>query len=634
MCGIAGFCNIQRGWYEHIQSMNNAQISRGPDNNGIWSNEDKTVVFGHRRLSILDLSDNGNQPMISHDKRFVICFNGEIYNYKTIGELIGLDDKMSLSDTRVLVEAFNKWGIKKTLLNIKGMFSIALYDRDKNVVYLMRDRMGEKPLYYGKVAGGFVFASTINAIRANDFVANNIDLNALSLYFRGGYIPSPYSIYKDIYKLGAGEILEYKVKVNEFNIWKYWDLNEIARKKELFTGTYVQAKSELHNLLKKSVRDQMVADVPIGVMLSSGIDSSLITALMSEQSIGKVKSFSIGFESNSLKNEAPFAKKIANHIGTDHTELILSDGDAAELIPSMPSIFGEPFGDISQIPTCLVSRLAKRSVSVALTGDAADELFCGYLSYPKFRKLWQILHLMPGFARSLCGKYVENMANLRKKTRLELYGHLMQASSIEDMYRRYFVYGNYSDQIINKNEENLLDVLDNYPSNNLKDSIESIMLLDQKMYLVDNNLTKVDRSAMSVSLETRVPFLDKDIVEFSWTLPLSYKLEKGISKRILKDILFEYVPKNLVDLPKRGFTIPIHIWLRSGKLRDWAEDLFSSANLANYGYLNADIIQQMWKQFIDEGFWNKRIWYSLMYLQWDLNNYLPNLPDSREETKF
>lgn len=620
MCGIAGFCNKAANWKENIGRMNQRMYHRGPDAGGIWASDDKSVVLGHRRLSIIDLSENGAQPMHSASGRYVCVFNGEIYNYRTIRNKLLAEKKVTAfrggSDTEVLLAAFEAYGVRETLALCKGMFAIALFDKETKRITLMRDRVGEKPLYYGFVNGSFVFASDIGSIRVLDDFHNEIDTAVLQIYFIHGYIPAPYSIYKNIYKLDAGCILELDAPYDMPKISPYWSVREVAKYGEAhpFQGTREEAADELERLLKASVREQMVADVPVGAFLSAGIDSSTIVALMQAQSDLKVRTFTIGMEDPKY-NEAACAKEIARHLGTEHTELYITPEDAKAVIPKLAHIFGEPYADSSQIPTYLVSKMTREHVTVSLSGDAGDELFCGYVTYSSIDRIWGKMKAYPYAMRKLASSLLVNCPLIKNKQILQTKAYLLGAKSPEHLY-----------ELSNAQEAgNLAIALDgkvhqykhnSQPYGDIRDPQSRIMLMDMEMYHPDDILVKVDRTAMAVSLETRVPMLDKDVVEFAWTLPIAYKKQGDIGKLVLRDVLYRYVPKEMMDRPKKGFSIPITKWLRETELREWAETLLDKELIRRQGILDADVVWRMWTDYIKNGNWRIQIWYILMFQSW------------------
>lgn len=620
MCGIAGFCNHPENWKENIEKMNERMYHRGPNAGGCWATDDGNVVFGHRRLSIVDLSANGAQPMHSASGRYVCAYNGEIYNYKTIRDKLLKEKKVTAfrgtSDTEVLLEAFEAYGVKETIKMCKGMFAIALLDKQTGKITLIRDRIGEKPLYYGFVNGNFVFASDLGSISVLDDFHNEIDTRTLQIYFIHGYIPAPYSIYKDIYKLDAGCMLEIEAPYKEPKISTYWSVREAAKygQANQFKGTREEAADELERLLKESIKDQMVADVPVGAFLSAGIDSSTIVALMQAQSSQKVRTFTIGMEDPKY-NEAAYAKEIANHLGTDHTELYITEKDAKEVIPKLAWMFSEPFADSSQIPTYLVSKMTREHVTVSLSGDGGDELFCGYMSYPSIDRIWGKMHSVPYGIRKLCSKLVLACPFGKNNQLLQTKAYLLGAKSPEHLYEL----SNAQEPLCKKIalDNNVYPYKHNdRPYGDLTDTRNSIMLMDMEVYHPDDILVKVDRAGMAVSLENRVPMLDKDVVEFAWTIPMDYKRDGEVGKLVLKDVLYRYVPKEMMDRPKKGFSIPIMKWLKEPELREWAEALIDRNLLKKQGYLDPDVVWYIWNDFIENDNWRTQIWYILMFQSW------------------
>ena len=621
MCGIAGFCNWGDDWQRNIERMNERMYHRGPDDCGIWSTEDHRVVFGHRRLSIVDLSSAGAQPMTSHNGRYIIAYNGEIYNCDLIKERLLREHKVTgfrgTSDTEILLESIAAYGLEDTLKLAKGMFAIALYDKQEQVLSLARDRVGEKPLYYGFVRKDkFVFASDLNSIVALDGFDNEINSDVLEDYFRYGYIAAPYSIYRDIAKLEPGKILKIKSPFNKYEISAYWSMKDVALagQNAPFTGSYEEAVTELERLLRESIRGQMVADVPVGAFLSAGIDSSTVVALMQSQSSRKVKSFTIGMEEEKY-NEAVAAGEIARHLGTEHTELYIREKDAKAVIPLLSGMFGEPFADSSQIPTYLVSKMTREHVTVSLSGDGGDELFCGYNTYTSIARIWDKTNKIPYVIRKpvsgilgITGK----LGNAGMATRAKLLG----ASGIEDMYLRSEIGEGLRIVRKERSSTKCKTVMETYPSGFLKEPQHNLMLMDLLMYHPDDILNKVDRTAMAVSLETRVPMLDRDVVEFAWTLPLSYRKKDGVTKRILRDVLYCYVPKELMERPKKGFSIPLHRWLKEPGLREWAEELLDEATLERQGFLCVGTVRKIWSDYVEKDIWRPQIWYILMFQQW------------------
>ena len=640
MCGIAGFCNWQGEPAGHqekeyrdkvvetIEKMNQRMLHRGPDGGGYRIEDGGALVLGHRRLSIVDLSGNGAQPMESHSGRFCIVFNGEIYNHPQLRKRLLDEGRVKefrgTSDTEVLLELFEAYGVREGIGLCKGMFAIALFDRREKTLYLIRDRIGEKPLYYGFIKTGsgqpdgkksFAFASEIGCLEVMEGFSNDINRRVLPLYFIHGYIPAPYSVYEDIYKLEPGTILTIKAPYTRVETQTYWSMKEVAGEgaKNPFTGSEEEATKELERLLKQAISGQMVADVPVGAFLSSGIDSTTIVSLMQSLSDKPVRTFTIGVEDPDY-NEAGIAAKIAKHLGCDHTEMYITQEDAKAVIPKLAHIYGEPFADSSQIPTYLVSKLTRQHVTVSLSGDGGDELFCGYGSYNSIDRIWGKIKSVPYPVRKLASSLILH-APISLSTVQETKAHLLGAKGAEALY-----------ELSNEQEPLAKEIcLDNrippfkysqYETGYLKEVRHNIMLMDMLMYHPDDILVKVDRSGMAVSLESRIPMLDKDVVEFAWRLPIRYKYQEGVSKKILRNILYRYVPKELMDLPKRGFSIPVSRWLKEPELRAWAESLLDGRLIRQQGILNPDTVDRIWKDYIERDQWRIQIWYILMFQQW------------------
>ncbi len=620
MCGIAGFCNFAGDNVKNLEKMKNRMVHRGPDAAGSYFSEDGRVAFGHRRLSIFDLSENGSQPMVSHSGRFVVAYNGEIYNYKEVAEKLVTEKKVKrfrgTSDTEVLLEAFEAYGIEKAIGMCKGMFAIALYDKKEKAVYLLRDRVGEKPLYYGMVNQSFVFASDIGCISVLEGFSNPINKEVLDLYFLHGYIPAPYSIYEKIWKLEPGTILKISEPFESWEIHSYWSMKEAARKGQLnlFKGSPQEAADELERLLKYSVSQQMAADVPVGAFLSAGIDSSTIVALMQSAHQGRVKSFTIGMEDEKY-NEAVYAKEIARFLGTEHTELYISDRDAMAVIPKLADMFGEPFADSSQIPTYLVSKMTREHVTVSLSGDGGDELFCGYRSYQSVDRIWNKMKGIPRFIRRPVSSILLG-SPLKKQEVYAIKGKYLGVRGPAELYA-----------LMPKAEQPLAGVISlfhgecphvhsEYEEGFLAETNHNMMLMDMLMYHPDDILVKVDRTAMANSLETRVPMLDKDVIEFAWRLPIELKRGDGAGKQVLRDVLYRYVPRDMMDRPKKGFSVPISKWLGQPEMRLWAESLIAPELLRKQGLLNPDVVQKVWEDFTVQKIWRPQIWYILMFQQW------------------
>lgn len=624
MCGIAGLCNWGNSWKQNIERMNERMFHRGPDAAGVWASENHQVVLGHRRLSIVDLTPSGAQPMLSHDGRYVMAYNGEVYNYRTIRERLLAEKKVTAfrgtSDTEVLLEAVSSYGVQDTLGMIKGMFAIAVYDIREQELFLARDRVGEKPLYYGFVGDGqFVFGSDLNSITALDGFHNPVNTGVLENYFRYGYIAAPYTIYKNIFKLEPGKYLKIKFPFNKYDIKTYWSMRETAvyGQSHLFRGSETEASEELERLLKEAVRGQMSADVPVGAFLSAGIDSSTVVSLMQSVSDRKVRTFTIGMWDEKF-NEADIAKEIAGHLGTEHTELYITEEDARSVIPLLAGMFGEPYADSSQIPTYLVSRMTREHVTVSLSGDGGDELFCGYDTYSSINRIWNRNRRIPYAVRKPASALL-GLAGA-KDGAMAIRARLLGARGVEDMYLRSEIGEGLSivKRELRSSEMSLEcpTVMDTYPAGLLDEPQHNLMLMDLLMYHPDDILNKVDRTAMAVSLETRVPMLDKDVVEFVWTLPLSYKMQDGVRKKILRDILYRHVPRELMERPKTGFSIPLHKWLREPALRQWAESLLDRSLLERQALLDTEVVHRLWDDYIVRDIWRIQIWYILMFQEW------------------
>ncbi len=622
MCGIAGFCNLKGDWRANIAKMNERMHHRGPDAEGVFASGDGRVVLGHKRLSIVDLSVNGAQPMESHSGRYVMAYNGEIYNYKKIAHKLLEEGKVKAfrgtSDTEVLLEAIEAYGVENAIAMSKGMFAIALYDKKEQELFLLRDRVGEKPLYYGFIGKDvFAFASEIGSIAVLDGFRNDIQTDILDIYFTHGYIPAPYSIYKDIYKLEPGTMLNIKFpyEKKDISIIPFWSMREAAKRGQgnLFQGSREEAAEELERLLKESIREQMVADVPVGAFLSAGIDSSTIVALMQSLNSGKVKSFTIGMSEEGY-NEAAAAKEIAKHLGTEHTELYITEEDAVAVIPKLGHMFGEPFADSSQIPTYLVSKMTREHVTVSLSGDGGDELFCGYTSYESVSRIWGKMKNIPYFIRKPCSSLVLH-SPLAKNPIYRTKGTLLGAKGPGRLYEISYE----TDPLvkkISKTHGSCPYKYNQFEEGYLAETNHNIMLMDMLMYHPDDILVKVDRAAMAVSLETRVPMLDKDVVEFAWSLPIEYKRQGKTGKRVLRDVLYRYVPREMMERPKKGFSIPIDKWLLKPELRKWAESLIDRKTLVRQGLLDADAVWKMWDDFTQRGIWRIQIWFVLMFQEW------------------
>jgi len=646
MCGITGY--FDPTFYfnsdDHsriITKMTDAIIHRGPDDSGLWSDKEKGIVLGFRRLAIVDLTPTGHQPMVSADGRYVMVFNGEIYNFEEIRQdLLKLGHTFrGSSDTEVMLAAICQWGIEKALSMFNGMFAFALWDRQDGELVLARDRIGIKPLYYGWMNNVFLFGSELKAMRANPAFNGSINRDALSIYLRHNYIPAPYSIYSGVYKLQPGTYITLLPgAVNQPPAPKtYWSVFDAVQNgiQHPFEGSDVEAVDELETLLKGSIRQRMIADVPLGAFLSGGVDSSTIVALMQTQSSIPVKTFSIGFEEKSY-DEAQYARKVAEHLKTDHTDLYVTPQEALAVIPRLPMLYDEPFSDSSQIPTFLVSQLARRKVTVSLSGDGGDELFAGYDRYFWANRITQFATFMGGVPAGAASHMLKFGASgwfngfwsaigasrtgapmQRTRDRMVKLSESIKSKSPEKTYFDLLSHWKNPDQIVlgGHEPETILLEKNRWPAS--ENFIETMMYLDMMAYLPDDIMAKVDRASMGTSLESRVPFLDDHrVIEFAWRLPMSMKLRHGKSKWILRQVLYRHVPPALIERPKMGFGVPIDSWLR-GPLKDWAEDLLDETRLKTEGYFNPGPIRQKWTEHISgQSNWQYYLWDILMFQSW------------------
>lgn len=638
MCGLAGFfspAKLTADAAEVARQMSEAIIHRGPDDTGVWVDAVAGIALAHRRLSILDLSPAGHQPMASNGGRYVIVFNGEIYNHLELREALAGMAWRGHSDTETLLAAFEAWGIEATLKKCVGMFALALWDCETRSLTLARDRMGEKPLYYGWQGDVFLFGSELKALRAHPAFLGEIDRDALALYLRHNYVPAPYSIYHGIAKLPPGSWLtlpaDAPVAVETF-YWRARDAAQADVRRDLNDET---AAGELDTLLRRAVGGQMVADVPLGAFLSGGVDSSTVVALMQSQSERPVQTFTIGFHEAGY-NEAEQARAVAAHLGTEHTELYVTAEQAMAVIPRLPALYDEPFADSSQIPTLLVSELARRHVTVSLSGDGGDELFGGYNRYMWASRIWRSLGWAPrplraalaGVLTSLPpaawnGVFAGLSAFLPKRWRyanpgdkLHKLAGILAVHSPEEIYLALVSHWQQSADMVIGATESATVLTDARQWADVPDFASRMMYLDQMTYLPDDILTKVDRAAMDVSLETRVPLIDHRVVEFAWQLPLSMKIRNGQSKWLLRQVLYRYVPRELIERPKMGFGIPLDAWLR-GPLRDWAEALLDESRLRQEGYFYPEPIRQKWAEHLSgQRNWSYHLWDVLMFQAW------------------
>jgi asparagine synthase (glutamine-hydrolysing) len=630
MCGIAGFWDSNKRLDGgHATAMADQIIRRGPDDGGSWADPKVGIALAHRRLSILDLSAAGRQPMSSASGRYVIVFNGEIYNHLEIRRELEATGSAPTwrghADTETLLAAIEHWGNEATLKKISGMFAFALWDRDRSELFLARDRMGEKPLYYGVHKGVFLFGSEIKAIKCNPAFDGEIDRDSLSLFFRFNYIPAPFSVFKGIYKLPPGSFLTVRQDDLITGLAKpvsYWSFIDVAEKARLnpFEGSDLEAVKALDAVLKRAIGRQMLADVPLGAFLSGGIDSSTVVALMQAQSRIPVKTFTVGFH-DQQHNEAAHAKAVAAHLGTEHHEFFVTAQEAMDVIPLLPHLYDEPFSDSSQIPTFLVSKLTRRHVTVSLSGDGGDELFGGYNRYFGTQTWWNRIKAVPMPMRQLISQFIgisklERWAfvSSRVGSKLQKLQGVLEVKNNSDLYPFFVTHWSAADQLVIGARGH--DSIATNPNFSFENLVEQMMALDALTYLPDDILVKVDRAAMGVSLETRVPLLDPEVVEFAWRLPMDLKIRGGSGKWILKKLLHNYVPSALVDRPKQGFAIPLAQWLR-GPLRPWAESLLDERKLKGFGYLDHKLVRKRWSEHLAGTYnWAFLLWDVLMFQAW------------------
>ena len=650
MCGFCGFISNSilsdsaSNPENIIKKMNDMIINRGPDDEGFWIDDGSGLAFGHRRLSIIDLSRAGHQPMVSHNDRYVIAFNGEIYNFQDIRKKIDRFDSDRVwrghSDTEVILAAIETWGVEASLKRLVGMFAFSLWDKKEKALYLARDRMGEKPLYYGWQGSSFIFGSELKSLRVHPAWQGEINRNALSSYLRHNYVPAPYSIYTGIQKLTPGTFLKLtkkQIRNQELPETKvYWSIDQAVKQgfERPFDGTADQAVDELDRLLRQSIKGQMVADVPLGAFLSGGIDSSTVVALMQDISDAPVNTFSIGFNEEGY-NEAQHASLVAKHLGTHHTELYVTALQARDVIPDIPSLYDEPFADSSQIPTFLVAELARKKVTVSLSGDAGDELFCGYERYQRGLDLWGKTNKIP--LRVLVGKILQGMPSSLLNAaffwagkfltgaespgevaqKIKIIARMLTAGNKYDLYYHMLSQWKDPDNIVKGATEttSIFHAAEKF-SSRFTDDRDGFMYIDQHSYLPDDILVKVDRAAMGVSLEGRIPMLDHRLVEFAWQLPTSIKVREGQEKWPLRQVLYQHVPAKLIDRPKMGFGVPIDSWLRN-ELKPWAENLLDRKRLEDEGFFEPDLIRIMWNEHkTGKANWHHPLWVVLMFQQW------------------
>ncbi|HEX3159226.1 MAG TPA: asparagine synthase (glutamine-hydrolyzing) [Gemmatimonadaceae bacterium] len=640
MCGIAGLWTAtDLSLDDAVRRMSGSLHHRGPDASGVMVDASAGIGLGHRRLAIVDLSPTGEQPMASARGRYVVVFNGEIYNFPALRrELEGRTSFRGASDTEVLLAAVEAWGVEGAVRRFVGMFAFALWDRAERELYLCRDQLGIKPLYYGWSGGTFLFASELKAFRAFPGFAGEIDRDSVTLLLRHNCIPAPRSIYKDVAKLLPGTLLRLRGAADrEARPVAFWSAREVAERgvASPFTGTPEEAVRQLDELLGEAVALQMVADVPLGAFLSGGVDSSLVVALMQARSSRPIRTFSIG-STDPMYDEAGHAALVARHLGTEHTTLVVRPEDALAVIPKLSTIPDEPFADSSLIPTFLLSELTREHVTVSLSGDGGDELFAGYNRHVWASRVWDATRRVPMPVRRAGARALTSVrpqtwdrvfgrldpvlpGALRHRTpgyKMHRLAGLLSADSPETLYHRLASHWTEPDAVVLDAREPATAITDRNARADLPEFADRMMYLDLITYLPDDILTKVDRASMAVSLETRVPLLDHRVVEFAWRLPLSMKLREGQSKWALRQVLYKYVPRALIERPKMGFGVPLGEWLR-GPLREWADDLLGEQRLREEGFFDAGVVRRVWAEHLSGRYgWEYHLWDVLMFQVW------------------
>jgi len=638
MCGVVGFIDrsLDATRAEATVDRMAARLRhRGPDDSGSWVDADVGVALGHRRLSIVDLSPHGHQPMVSECGRYVVVFNGEIYNFRDIRARLerehGVRNWRGHSDTEVLLAAITHCGVRAALDWLVGMYAFAVWDRNERTLSLARDRIGEKPLYFGRVGDVFFFASELKALCAHPAWRGEIERDAVALLMRYGYVPVPYSIYRDVFKLAPGTLVTVRERNGDglsLDHATYWSVMDAYRHgaSDPFTGGEEAAIAGLEGLLKQAVGQQMLADVPLGAFLSGGIDSSTIVALMQSQSASRVLTFSIGFEDPSF-DEARHAAAVAKHLGTEHTELYVTPRETLDVIPRLPALFDEPFADASQIPSFLVAQLARRHVSVALSGDGGDELFYGYRRFVDAKRLSQLVRPVPRAGRAVgatalrsAARAIGAVGGLRSRTvrrvahRMHKAASLLSSASERELYWDVLSHWRRDEAIVPRTTGGSPQFIGT--AGEPLDFDAWMMYQDMVAFLPDDVLVKVDRTSMGVSLETRAPLLDHRIVEFAWRVPMQCKYRDGRGKWLLRQVLYRYVPKHLVDRPKMGFEVPVAQWLR-GELRDWAEALLDERVLREQAFFDTSMVRRKWTDHVTgKRNWQYCLWDVLMFQAW------------------
>jgi asparagine synthase (glutamine-hydrolysing) len=627
MCGIVGFCDFgQKSNSNVLELMTQALFHRGPNDGGskVWYNN-AIVGFGHRRLSILDLSNNGHQPMLSLNEKYAIIFNGEVYNFsiiKTELEQKGYTFK-STSDTEVVLNAFIEWGVESVHKFI-GMFSYSIYDIENNLIYIVRDRAGVKPLYYYFSDGLLLFGSELKSFHHHPSFKKNLDYNSVGNFLQYGYIPTPHTIFQNTFKVKPGHYLRVDLNRQEISEQTYWDLSDYYRHQSAIS--YPEALSSVEEILTSACNYRMVSDVPVGVFLSGGYDSSLVTALIQKEQTQKLKTFCIGFEDAQF-NEALHARKVAAHLGTDHHEYYCTSKDLLDIVPSLSYIYDEPFGDSSAIPTILVSQLAQRSVSVVLSADAGDEIFAGYGKYATFLSIFRKYNNIPKPVKKVISAFLSTDIH-KSFNRLNIYNLDTRVNKVQDLFKanglgsyfkilsQFFTTKEIEALLNYKYQDNRTTYFDDSLIHESMGELNSLLLTDFRTFMLDDILTKVDRATMSVSIEGREPLLDHRISEYVAQLPAEYKLKNGVSKYILKDIAHKYIPKELLDRPKMGFSIPVNEWLRKD-LKPMVLDYLNLDKVNNQGIFNVREFEAIRNEYVKNRNYNPhKIWYMLMFQMW------------------
>ena len=635
MCGLAGLLLVEGHKVSEslLQNMGRAIAHRGPDSSGSWMSDDCSVGLVHQRLAIQDLSEHGHQPMPSSSGRYQLAFNGEVYNFRALAEELESCGHQfnGHSDTEVLLAAFEQWGVVASLPRFSGMFAIAVVDLEENTLTLARDRLGEKPLYYGYSEQGLAFASELKSLRQWPAFKPEINRDSLTLYLRHNFIPAPHTIYTDYYKLMPASYIQvnlsYPTKPVSLNY--YWQQEDCF--KDSLEGSVKELADQVEEKLDAIISEQMIADAPLGAFLSGGVDSSTVVALMQKQSLKPIKTFTIGFNEPGY-NEAEFAKQVAEHLGTDHTELYVTAEDALALVTDLREIYDEPYADSSQIPTLLLAEMTKKHVTVSLSGDGGDELFCGYTRYPEYASGWlksqsglrKYTSKLQGIIgdRAMAGVAKLAVPAMRKKPladiewRFARQRRLAESSSLGEYYRHAVSYWRYPEQVVKGASEPDYALTKSCPAHIANDPLKELMWRDLNWYLPDDILTKVDRAAMAHSLETRVPMLDHRFVELALQIDSAKNLEAGVGKKVLREVLFRHVPKELIDRPKQGFAVPISEWLR-GPLRTWAEDLLDAEKMEQEGYFESAAVHKLWGSHLSatENY-AYELWGILMFQSW------------------